>query len=69
MVINCNTTCAVPWCGALVSRPWRLIADGDGWMVNGLVPKLHHARCADRMIELRAENEKSAKTKKGKKQR
>jgi hypothetical protein len=38
-------------------------------MVNDLVPKLHHARCADRMIELRAENEKSAKTKKGKKQR
>jgi hypothetical protein len=55
-------------CGTTDEGPWRLIADGDGWMFK---PGPQVAPCALRRSDDRAARGegKSAKTKKGKKQR
>jgi hypothetical protein len=63
--MNNGTGMRCPHCGLGLADaggegPWRLHDDGRN-LAGGMIPKLYHARCSDRIFEQRAFAEKLAR--------
>jgi hypothetical protein len=64
--MNNGTGMPCPHCGLGLADaggggPWRLHDDDGRNLAGGMIPKLYHARCSDRILEQRAFAEKLAR--------